>query len=79
MRVASEFPLATRTSLLAIPTAGRLFDVFDALRLGATSEQIFEATKFDPWFIQQFIELIETEREMGRTPQHPARAVAAPR
>ena len=40
--------------------------MFEALRCGATAEQIFEATKFDPWFIQQFIELIETEREISQ-------------
>ncbi|NJM41063.1 MAG: carbamoyl-phosphate synthase large subunit, partial [Anaerolineae bacterium] len=59
-------PFSMLHSSLAVPTAGRLFDVFDTLRCGATAEQIFEATKFDPWFIQQFVELIETEREVSQ-------------
>ncbi len=35
------------------PTEQRLVQVQQALRLGATAEQVFEATKIDPWFIDQ--------------------------
>ncbi|WP_282825432.1 carbamoyl-phosphate synthase large subunit [Gulosibacter sediminis] len=38
---------------IAIPTDGRIVDVQIALAKGATPEQVFEATKIDPWFIDQ--------------------------
>ncbi|WP_261164011.1 carbamoyl-phosphate synthase large subunit [Microbacterium sp. Marseille-Q6965] len=37
------------------PTDGRIVDVQQALRLGATVEQVFEATKIDPWFLDQIV------------------------
>jgi len=40
---------------IATPTDGRIVDVQQALRLGATPEQVFEATKIDPWFIDQIV------------------------
>ncbi|MFC1466426.1 MAG: carbamoyl-phosphate synthase large subunit [Candidatus Brachytrichaceae bacterium NZ_4S206] len=52
-------------SQLSIPTAQRLFRVFDALRCGATPEQVHAATKYDPWFIAQFCQMIETERALA--------------
>ncbi len=39
------------------PTDGRIVDVQQALRLGATIEQVFESTAIDPWFLDQ-IQLI---------------------
>ena len=38
---------------IAVPTDGRLKKVMDAIRAGATPEEIFEATKIDPWFLDQ--------------------------
>lgn len=38
---------------IAVPTDGRLVDVQIALAKGASAEQIFAATKIDPWFIDQ--------------------------
>jgi carbamoyl-phosphate synthase large subunit len=40
-----------------VPTDGRIVTVQQALRKGATIEEAFEATKIDPWFLDQ-IELI---------------------
>ncbi|KQR54528.1 carbamoyl phosphate synthase large subunit [Leifsonia sp. Leaf336] len=40
---------------IATPTDGRIVDVQQALRLGATPELVFEATKIDPWFIDQIV------------------------
>jgi carbamoyl-phosphate synthase large subunit len=36
-----------------VPHDGRLKVVMDALRAGATAEEIFEATRIDPWFVDQ--------------------------
>ncbi|MGG7463416.1 MULTISPECIES: carbamoyl-phosphate synthase large subunit [unclassified Plantibacter] len=41
--------------VMAVPTDGRIVVVQQALRKGATAEQVFEATKIDPWFIDQII------------------------
>jgi carbamoyl-phosphate synthase large subunit len=38
-----------------IPTDGRIVTVQQALRKGATIEQVFDATKIDPWFIDQIV------------------------
>ncbi|RNE66549.1 carbamoyl-phosphate synthase large subunit [Cryobacterium tepidiphilum] len=38
-----------------VPTDGRIVTVQQALRKGATAAQVFEATKIDPWFIDQIV------------------------
>ncbi len=38
---------------VAVPHDGRLREVMDAIRAGATPEQVFDATKIDPWFVDQ--------------------------
>ena len=38
-----------------IPTDGRIVTVQQALRKGATIDQVFQATKIDPWFIDQIV------------------------
>jgi carbamoyl-phosphate synthase large subunit len=37
------------------PTDGRIVLLQQALRAGATAEQVFESTKMDPWFIDQIV------------------------
>ncbi|WP_236968902.1 carbamoyl-phosphate synthase large subunit [Microbacterium aurantiacum] len=49
-----------------IPTDGRIVVLQQALRLGATPEQAFEATAIDPWFIDQIV-LINEVAEFVRT------------
>jgi carbamoyl-phosphate synthase large subunit len=49
---------------IATPTDGRIVDVQQALRLGATPEQIFEATKIDPWFIDQIVLINEVAAQI---------------
>jgi len=38
---------------LKVPTDGRIYGVERALALGASVEQVFEATGIDPWFLEQ--------------------------
>jgi len=38
-----------------VPTDGRIVTVQQALRRGATIDQVFAATKIDPWFIDQIV------------------------
>jgi carbamoyl-phosphate synthase large subunit len=47
-----------------VPTDGRIVTVQQALRLGATSQEIFDATFIDPWFIDQIILINEIADEI---------------
>ncbi|GAA0235275.1 carbamoyl-phosphate synthase large subunit [Saccharothrix mutabilis subsp. mutabilis] len=47
---------------------GRLYTLERALRLGATIEQAHEASKIDPWFIEQIAWLVELRREIEDAP-----------
>jgi len=49
---------------MKIPTDGRLNQVQLALWAGASIEQVFEATKIDPWFLDQIVLLCEIAREL---------------
>ena len=51
------------------PTDGRIVDVQQALRLGATVEQVFESTAIDPWFLDQFQLINEVAERIGAAPQ----------
>ncbi|MCK8643255.1 carbamoyl-phosphate synthase large subunit [Mycobacterium colombiense] len=53
---------------LRTPTEGRLYDIELALRLGASVEQVAEASGVDPWFVAQVGELIELRAELIAAP-----------
>ena len=55
--------------LIKVPTDGRIISVQQALRAGATAEEIFEATKIDPWFIDQIV-IINEQAEAIRVSTH---------
>ncbi|MFN4294190.1 MAG: carbamoyl-phosphate synthase large subunit [Thermoflexales bacterium] len=59
-------PASAIEEQIATPTAQRLFQVFDALRCGLSPERVRAATKYDPWFIEQFCQMIETERALAQ-------------
>jgi carbamoyl-phosphate synthase large subunit len=50
--------------LSKVPTDGRIVTVQQALRLGATAHEIFNATKIDPWFIDQIVLINEIAHEI---------------
>ena len=56
-------------TLAARPHDGRLSVVVQALRAGASIEQVFEATKIDPWFCDQLLILIEVAQKVGQAPE----------
>ena len=61
-------------SLLANPSSERYFIMYEALRKGATVEEIFDLTKVKRYFIQQMKELVEEEEALtakyaGRVPE----------
>lgn len=51
------------------PHDGRLRKVMDALRAGATAEEIFEATRIDPWFVDQLALINEIAQELIEAPE----------
>ncbi len=62
----------TLLKMLNTPSSERHFQMYEALRKGATVEEIFERTKVKTWFIQQMKELVEEEEALkkgaGRVP-----------
>ena len=52
-----------------VPTAGRLRRVMDAIRAGASVEELFEATWIDPWFLDQMVLINEVAEELAGADQ----------
>ena len=55
--------------LAARPTEHRLRQVQQALRAGATVQELHESTKIDPWFLDQMSRLEEAARAMAAAPK----------
>ncbi|QWF20297.1 carbamoyl-phosphate synthase large subunit [Nocardioides sp. LMS-CY] len=51
------------------PHDGRLKRVMDAIRAGATPEEIFDATGIDPWFVDQLMLINEVAAEVTAAPE----------
>ena len=49
----------------------------DAIRAGATAEEVFEATAIDPWFVDQLMLINEVAAEVTAAAGADARAAAA--
>ena len=59
---------------LAAPTPDRLRIVAQAFRHGLSIEEVHAVSRFDPWFLEQIQDLMETERRVAATglPTDPA-------
>ncbi|MFV0320484.1 MAG: carbamoyl-phosphate synthase large subunit, partial [Microbacterium sp.] len=55
--------------LAKTPTDGRIIHVQQALRFGATVEEVFEATEIDPWFIDQIVLINEVAAFVQQAPE----------
>ena len=53
--------------LLITPSSDRHFIMYEALRKGATVDEIFELTKVKHYFIEQMKELVEEETELAKS------------
>jgi len=62
---AAELDKDALLSKASIPTDGRIVTVQQALVAGATAEEVFEATKIDPWFIDQIVLINEVAAEVA--------------
>ncbi len=52
-------------ALASVPTDGRIVSVQQALRAGATIDEVFTATGIDPWFIDQIVLINEVADEIA--------------
>lgn len=64
---AKDFASKTKKELLkmlAVPTSERQFIMYEALRKGATVDELFDLTKIKHYFIEQMKELVEEEEAL---------------
>lgn len=50
------------------PTQGRMYDAELALRLGASIEEVYEASGIDPWFLAELKTLVDFREALVNTP-----------
>jgi len=55
-------------ALLRTPNPDRIFAVRHAMQLGISTEEIYELTAIDPWFLDKMQQLLEMEKFLKRTP-----------
>lgn len=53
--------------MLVVPTSERQFIMYEALRKGATVDELYQLTKIKPYFIEQMKELVEEEEALKAT------------
>lgn len=64
---AKNFNNMTKDELLGLlkyPTSERQFVIYEALRKGASIEEIFELTKIKSYFLEQMLELVQEEEKL---------------
>ncbi|WP_028645302.1 carbamoyl-phosphate synthase large subunit [Nocardioides sp. URHA0020] len=54
---------------IEVPHDGRLKKVMDALRAGATADEVFDHTKIDPWYVDQLLLINEIAEEVTAAPE----------
>jgi len=59
-----QSPLDDLLDLLAEPSSERQFIMYEALRKGASVQDLYEKTYIKPWFIEQMKELVDLEDEI---------------
>ncbi len=70
---AKDFDSKTKDELLKMlitPSSERHFIMYEALRKGATVEELYDITKVKTWFIQQMKELVEEEETLLKDKGH---------
>lgn len=64
-----ELDKAALLEEIRVPHDGRLKKVMDAIRAGATPEEVFDATGIDPWFVDQLMLINEIAAEVTAAPE----------
>ncbi len=63
----SEIDLPALLASMSVPTEYRLQQVQLAMWAGATLDQVFAATKIDPWFLNEIAEINKVARKIGES------------
>ncbi len=66
---AAKYHDMTKDELMAqlvYPTSNRQFIMYEALRKGATVEELYNLTKIKHWFLEQMLELVQEEEDLLR-------------
>ncbi|MBA3854039.1 MAG: carbamoyl phosphate synthase large subunit [Gemmatimonas sp.] len=71
-RVADDSIDAVRAAL-PVPVPERMFQIKRAMLLGMSLEEIQQRTMMDPWFLEQFAEMLEAEKAYAAAPSVDAR------
>jgi carbamoyl-phosphate synthase large subunit len=71
-RVADDSLDAVRAAL-PVPVPERMFQIKRAMLLGMSLEEVRERTGMDPWFLEQFAEMLEAEKAYSAAPSVDAR------
>ncbi len=73
---AAQYNSMTKDELLAqlvYPTSNRQFIMYEALRKGATIDELYQLTKIKHWFLEQMLELVQEEEALlqnkGKVPE----------
>src|SRR6476620_1556581 len=64
-----ELDKAALLEEIRTPHDGRLKKVMDAIRAGATPDEVFDATGIDPWFVDQLLLINEIAAEVTAAPE----------
>ncbi len=71
----NELSLAELLDRLVSPSSERQFIMYEALRKGASTEELYKRTHIKPWFIEQMRDLVELEEKIlahkGSLPPEP--------
>ena len=60
----NKLPLEELLLLVSTPTSMRQFIMYEAIRKGATTDELFEKTHIKKWFIEKMAELVELEEKL---------------
>ncbi|NQW29465.1 MAG: carbamoyl-phosphate synthase large subunit [Ignavibacteria bacterium] len=59
-----EADLAPLRAQLRLRKSDSIFDLCDALRFGMTTQEIFQLTKYDPWFVEQCRQIVDAAQSL---------------
>ena len=65
-RLKAGLPKAEILEHLRVPTPDRLWHLADAIRAGISIEELYEASRVDPWFLGQIQQIVDMERDISR-------------
>ncbi len=61
-----RLPREVLVEKLRVPNSERIFYLREAYKNGFTTEEIYELTKIDPWFLEQLRQIIEKEEKIRK-------------